>query len=301
MDHAPLNALRTFEAVARNGSFKAAAVELCVTQSAVSHQMRILEDWLEIPLFQRTATRPTLLPHAEPLARTLTSTLSEITAACVRVRNTSITQPIVIAAIPSVAICWLIPRLSAFRALHPKIDLRIIYAIHGQDIDFRAVHLAFVFAETTPRFRGAEAEPFFAGDSVAVANPTLVAQMGGIPRPDAMPRWGLLHDTNSTGWRRWLAKSGARFDGELAGPVFEDFNLLRAAALSGQGVALCPAAMIRDDLDAGRLVQLSDTTVMEEFGYYLVTQALNDPAIAPAAQAFRAWALASRGSSGTLA
>jgi LysR family transcriptional regulator, glycine cleavage system transcriptional activator len=81
---------------------------------------------------------------------------------------------------------------------------------------------------------------------------------------------------------------------ELVGSVFEDFNLLRAAALSGQGVALCPQAMIRDDLDAGRLIQLSDIVVQEEFGYYLLTQSQADPITTPALQAFRTWALETR-------
>ena len=294
MEHAPLNALRTFEAVSRTGSFKAAAAELCVTQSAVSHQMRFLENWLDAPLFKRATGRPALLPQAEHLARTLTQSLSEITDACTRFRNASATQPIVIAAIPSVAVCWLIPRLSAFRALHPDIELRIVYAIHGHDIDFRAVHLAFVFGDKAPRVPNAMVEPFFAGDSVVVASPALADRMGRDPTPAKLAGWGFLHDTNSTGWLRWLTKARVSVDGDLAGPIFEDFNLLRAAALSGQGVALCPMAMIRDDLDAGRLVLLSGITVLDEYAYFLITKIQNDPALAPSVQAFHDWALASR-------
>ncbi len=294
MEHPPFNALRTFEAVARTGSFKAAATELCVTQSAVSHQMRFLENWLAAPLFERATGRPALLPQAVHLARTLTRSLSEITEACTRLRSASAPQPLVIAAIPSVAVCWLIPRLSAFRALHPHIELHIVYAIHGHDIDFRAVHLAFVFADKAPRVPNALVEHFFAGDSVAVASPALANRMSRDPSPAQLACWGFLHDTNSTGSLRWLAEAGVGIESDLAGPVFEDFNLLRAAALSGQGVALCPMAMIRDDLEAGRLVLLSEITVLDEYSYFLITRIQTDPALAPAAQAFRDWALASR-------
>ena len=75
---------------------------------------------------------------------------------------------------------------------------------------------------------------------------------------------GLLHDTDATGWRAWFDAAGASEVEVAAGPVFEDFNLLRAAALAGQGVALCPLAMIADDLRDGRLVQLSDTAIRAE-------------------------------------
>lgn len=141
----PLNALRAFEAVARLGSFRAAAEALFVTQSAISHQIRNVEDWLGKPLFEREGNRTRLLPHGADLARSLAGSLAEIEAACNRARNTG--QALVIAAIPSVAMCWLIPRLSRFRTAHPEIEVRIVYAMHGREINFHDVHLAFVFAK----------------------------------------------------------------------------------------------------------------------------------------------------------
>ncbi|MFZ1468247.1 MAG: LysR family transcriptional regulator, partial [Paracoccaceae bacterium] len=150
----PLNALRAFEAVARLGSFKAAADALCVTQSAVSHQIRNIEDWLDKPLFTREGNRTRLLPDGADLARSLSVSLTEIEAACHRARAKKTNQALVIAAIPSVAMCWLIPRLSRFRAAHPDIDIRIVYALHGHDINFQDVHLAFVFAPEAPKIAG---------------------------------------------------------------------------------------------------------------------------------------------------
>ncbi len=295
MSQPPLNALRAFEAVARLGSFRAAAEALCVTQSAVSHQMRHLEDWLGGSLFERGGNRPRLLPHGAELARALSLSLSEIEAACQRARSHGESQPLVIAAIPSIAICWLIPRLSDFRARHPEVEIRLVYALHGRDVDFRDVHLAFVFAAAPPERPGVRAEPFLPGVSVPVCAPALLDRLGtDRPTPMDMLDLGLLHDTDVSGWRSWMTKAGHTGAIPTGGPVFEDFNLLRAAALAGQGVALCPLAMIRPDLDARRLVQLSDRTVQEELGYWLLSGPAAGTLVARKAQVFRDWAFATR-------
>ena len=295
MTQAPLNALRAFEAVVRLGSSNAAARALFVTQSAVSHQVRNLEDWLGHPLFDRRGGRPRLLPHGEELARGLSLALAEIDAACDRAKARSAPQPLVIAAIPSVAVCWLIPRLSAFRSAHPDIAIRVVYAIHGHGIDFRDVDLAFVFAEGAPVLPGVQAELFLPGASTPVCSPSLMAAFDHTP-PTAsdLIHAGLLHDTDTDAWRTWLMRAGVPMPGPLKGPVFEDFNLLRAAALVGQGVAICPLAMIRDDLDRGHLVQLSQTTVLEPMNYYLLAAETADPARRAAADAFRDWAFSAR-------
>lgn len=289
MTQVPLNAVRAFDAVVRAGSFKAAAERLCVTQSAVSHQVRHLEDWLGRPLFDRTGPRPRLLPEGEDLARVAALSLDGIAVACARLRPVAReARPLVIAAIPSVALCWLIPRLAGFRAAHPGVEVRIVYAFHGQEIDFAEVDLAFVYATgPMPPVPGADAELFLPGESVPVVSPALAGRaIGGLP---------LLHDTDEGGWRAWFARAGGAPE-QWSGPVFQDFNLLRAAALAGQGVALCPRAMIRDDLEAGRLCLLSEVSVMEASGYYL----LQARGAGRQGAAFRDWAMAACLPEGTL-
>ena len=108
MAQAPLGALRVFEAAARHGSFSRAADELCVTQSAVSHQVRSLEAWLGASLFERQGNRATLLPHGAELAVALGRSFGDIEAACRRTRRAGVAAPLTVAAIPSVALCWLI-------------------------------------------------------------------------------------------------------------------------------------------------------------------------------------------------
>ncbi|MBB5224245.1 DNA-binding transcriptional LysR family regulator [Amaricoccus macauensis] len=288
MSQVPLGGLRFFEAVARHGSFSRAADELCVTQSAVSHQVRGLEDWFGAPLFERTGNRATLRPHGAELAESLARAFGEIDGACRRARRAGGPPELAVAVIPSVAICWLIPRLGDFRALVPGVAVRILYAIHGQPIDFRDVDLAVVFAERPPRPPGMAVTRFLPGRTVPVAAPHL----GRPETPEAMLAAGLLHDTDASGWRAWLDAAGAA-DVEVApGPMFEDFNLLRAAALAGQGVALCPLAIVAEDLREGRLAQLSGVTVREDCGYYLISAAAPPADRAPAIAAFRDWLLA---------
>lgn len=291
MTQPPLNALRAFEAVARTGSFRAAADSLFVTQSAISNQVRHLEEWLGLPLFDRSGRMPRLLPRGAALARDLTAALDAIDAACRRARPQVADSALVVAAIPSVAICWLIPRLPAFRCRHPDIQLRIIYAHHGHDLDLATTDLAFTFADARPEGGGLSAEPFLPGRSVPVASPALLSDRPARLSADWLQRVGLLHDTDHAGWRTWLGRADEAVPPRLSGPIFEDFNLLRAAALGGQGAALCSLAMIRPDLEAGRLVQLSDIPVLEEFDYYLVQSdpQMRDPARRRARQAFLSW------------
>ena len=279
----PLNALRAFEAIARTGSFRAAAEALHVTQPAISHQIRNLEDWLGAPLFDRSGRQPRLLPRGQALARDLTLAFGSIEAACQRAQPPS--EALVVAAIPSVALCWLIPRLPRFRARHPRISLRIVYAHHAHSVDFRDADLAFTFAAAPP---GPNAARFLPGASVPVCSPALAAPSS----PEAMLQAGLLHDTDQGGWRDWLARAGLAAPADLPGPVFEDFNLLRAAALSGQGVALAAQAMIGEDLAENRLILLSDITVKDEFSYYLAWADGAGGRKESAIRLFREWALA---------
>ena len=286
----PLNSLRAFEAAARLGTFKAAADALCVTQSAISHQIRNVEEWIGKPLFAREGNRTQLLPDGVDLARSLSTALVEIETACHRVRARPASQALVIAAIPSVAMCWLIPRLSRFRAAHPGIETRVIYAMHGRDINFQDAHLAFVFSAGPPVISNVEAQLFLAGRSVPVCSPGLLRSLDHHPRTVAdFRQLGLLHDCDTSGWKAWLQEAEAD-----TGATFEDFNLLRAAALSGQGVALCALAMVAPDLAAGSLVQLSDRTTLDEFDYYMLSVTSAGPQALHQAQVFRDWAMEER-------
>ena len=136
MAQLPFKALQVLAVVARCESFKLAAEELCVSESAVSHQIRHLEAWFGSPLFDRSGNRPVLKAHGITLAAAIHQSLEDLNAACQVARRNHGHETLVIACIPSVAVCWLIPRLAKFNALHPDLATRLTYAIHGQDVNY---------------------------------------------------------------------------------------------------------------------------------------------------------------------
>jgi LysR family transcriptional regulator, glycine cleavage system transcriptional activator len=288
-DTLPLNALRCLEVVARTSSFTLAAAELHVTQSAVSHQIKLLEQWMGRPLFERQGNSTKLLPHAATLSNSLSAVFTELNTVCRRARNGTNSKPLVIAVIPSVATCWLIPRLSDFRKRFPAITTRVIYAIHGHHIDFNEVDVAIIYAQQKPEIRNTVATHLLSGDSAPVCSASFLELQGEIRTPEQILKAGLLHDTDRRGWAEWLAKTTTKKMDFGEGPIFEDFNLLRAATLAGQGISLCPLTIIEDDLRSNRLIALSSVIVNSASAYYLV-QSTRAPQISRNdAEHFRDW------------
>lgn len=221
--------------------------------------------------------------------------LDDINAACRQARRAGATPKLTVGVIPSVAICWLIPRLAEFRELAPSIDLRIVYAVHGREIDFRDVDVAIVYASEAPDLPAIEAAQFLPGASAPVSSRSFVDAHHPLATARDFVDAGLLHDTDHIGWETWLSEAGEPGLPVSAGPVFEDFNLLRAAALSGQGVAICPIAIIRDDIKAGRLVQLSDRTILDRYMYFIVSKRSHEGPTTRALTVFREWLLSTTG------
>ncbi len=274
-EQVPLKALKAFESVARLDSFSRAAGELHVTQSAISHQVAALEDWTGRPLFDRSGRKPKLLPHGAMLAVSLSAAFAEITNACRLARQDIRENDLTIAVIPSIATCWLIPRLSAFRKENPDVNLRIMYVIHSQPLEFANSDIAIIYAHEPPKFVGAAATHLLSGASAPVCSRAFLDAHAPLDRPERIVSAGLLHDTDRSGWQQWLNVASDQPAAPPDGPVYGDFNLLRAAALAGQGTALCPLSVIADDIEDGRLVKLSDLTVHDDSAYYLMEKGWN--------------------------
>lgn len=289
----PLNALKCLEAAARSQSFSKAAEELHVTQSAVSHQIRQLEGWFGQPLFDRKGRQTVPTPKGDELARALSEAFSIMEVACKRLINSDAGPALTIASLPSMATIWLIPRLSRFFALHPEISVKVVYAFADQPLDFDDIDIGILWG--TGDWDGCRTTPLLEGATVAVCNAGFLEKEGPFSAPQNLLGKPLLHDTNRLGWQAWMRNAGMKHAGPSPGPTFQDFNLLRAAALAGQGVALCPRSLIGDDLASGRLIQLFDTTIQEDHAYSIVEPADQQHRHAAAIATFKAWLLREAG------
>jgi LysR family transcriptional regulator, glycine cleavage system transcriptional activator len=284
-----LNALRCFEAAARSGSFSRAAEELNVTQSAVSHQVRQLEDWFGLSLFDRLGRQTIPTPKGQELARSLAEAFDIMGAACRRLSQSETGPALTIAALPSIATIWLIPRLSQFIADHPEISIKVIYAFTGQKIDFDETDIAILWGPG--EWEGCRSTRLLAGNTVPVCNPGYLDKEGPFDVPQAVLGKPLLHDTDRLDWQNWMRHAGLKHAGPSPGPIFQDFNLLRAAALAGQGIALCPRSLIADDLKSGRLVQLFDTAIKLDYAYCIIEPGDGSGRRTDAISMFKDWLL----------
>ena len=282
-----LNALRCFEAAARSASFSRAAEELNVTQSAVSHQVRQLEQWFGLSLFDRMGRQTVPTPKGQELARSLAEAFDIMAAACRRLSQSESGPALTIAALPSIATIWLIPRLSQFFRDHPEVSVKVIYAFADQKIDFDEVDIAILWSPG--ELEGCRSTRLLPGNTVAVCNPNYLEKEGPFDVPQAILGKPLLHDTDRLDWQNWMRHAGLKHAGPSPGPIFQDFNLLRAAALAGQGIALCPRSLIADDLASGRLVQLFETEIKLDYAYNIIEPASLSHRRSDAIDLFKDW------------
>ncbi len=285
----PLNALKCFETAARHGSFSKAAEELHVTQSAVSHQIRQLEHWFGVPLFDRQGRQTLPTPEGAELAESLAEAFGIMDGACQRIAKSDGKSNLTIAAIPSIATIWLIPRLPAFLKANPNIGVRLLHAIFEQPIDFEDVDLAITYGDWNQA--PPTATKFLEGVSYPVCSARYLEQVGLLREPADLLKCSLLHDLDRRPWSRWFKAVGIKIEDQLPGLLFEGFNLLHSSILAGQGVGLAPTAILADDLKAGRIVKLFDTPVLEERAYYITEPANPRESRADEVAMFKVWLL----------
>lgn len=285
----PLNALKCFEAAARHQSFSKAADELRVTQSAVSHQIRQLEQWFGVTLFDRQGRLTAPTPEGAELANALAEAFGQMQAACSRIAKNDGRATLTIASIPSVATIWLIPRLSEFKRLYPGITVRLMHAYYDQPVDFGDIDLAIMYGNWDEAPSGAT--HFLSGVSVPVASALYVEQYGPFGEPADLLKATLLHDQDRKSWPQWFKAAGVASKSSLPGPLFEGFNMLHSAILAGQGIGLAPTALLRGDLERGNLVRLSDVEVLQERAYYITEPPVPRSSRTQEVTVFKAWLL----------
>ena len=288
----PLNALRAFSAAARHLSFTRAAQELHVTQTAVSHQMRILEQHLGLPLFVRLPRRLALTSEGQAYARELAHVFARVAEATAALRASPGRELLSLTTTQSWAARWLTPRLGGFIARHPDTDLRVISTERFVDFAREPVDVGVRFGYG--RYAGLRTEKIMDDELYPVCSPALLGagRAGAGPgsrRALDLRRCVLLHDDSPDGWRRWLRACGVSGVDVGRGHTFTDANLTLQAAVDGHGVAMGRRVLVARDLASGRLVRPFAQSVPCEQAYYLVTS--EHAAEPPKVRLFRAWLL----------
>src|SRR5579862_6056146 len=285
-----LNGLRAFEAAARHLSFTAAATELNVTQTAISHQIRRLEEELGISLFVRQNRALALTPEAKEYLPGIRAAFNDLRLATDRLLRKDNERVLTVSTLASLAAKWLLPRLTAFQEAHPGIDVRITTSTAL--VDFRSGDVDAAIRYGRGNWQGLRAEWLMADDFFPVCSPALLNGKRPLKCPEDLRDHMLLHtSTNSDDWRQWLTAAGLPSDiSKQPGITFDLILMTVQAAVDGIGVAMGRTSYVQDDIAKGRLVVPFKITLPPDAGFYLVSP--EGVPESPKLKAFRQWLLA---------
>jgi LysR family glycine cleavage system transcriptional activator len=282
----PLNALKAFEAAARSESFTRAAEELCVTQGAVSHQVKALEDTLGLKLFVRERQRLVITAAGREYLAVIRDALDRIAVGTDRLVQRQTSGALTVSTSPDFAAKWLVHRLGRFSDAHPEIDLRVSATMHH--VDFAREETDLAVRHGDGNWIGLEVVRLCSEQLFPVCSPKLIS--GRKLKPSDLAKYPLLHLDDRKSWLKWFEAAGVSNADVSRGPVLNRASMLLDAAVDGQGVALARTALAAWDLINGRLVKLFGVSLKLSKNYWIVcpkaTSAL------PKITLFRDWLLA---------
>ena len=292
----PLSAVRVFEAAARHRNFTKAAVELGMTQAAVSYQVKLLEERVGTPLFLRGPRNVELTEVGARIAPVATQALDMLGSAFEAARDDS-QSVLAISSLHTFASNWLAPRLGRFQLAHPDIAVRLDISSHL--VDFAREEIDVGLRGGSGTWPGLVAHHLMAWRFAPYASPELIARLG-IKSPADLLRAPLI-SPDDPWWHCWFALAGVEAGNIADRPAVRIGmqQLQGAAALTGQGIALLTAELWHDDIAAGRLVPLFDIVGEEEGGVWLVYP--ENKRRSPKVRAFREWVLSEMAASQALA
>ena len=282
-----LNGLKAFEAAARHLSFTRAAAELNVTQAAVSHQVKALEERLGLALFRRLNRALLLTDEGQALLPPLSEALDRMALAVDGLARREETGVLTVSTLDSFAAGWLVRRLRRFRALYPDIEIRIATSNHLVDFTRDDVDIAVRYGRG--EWPGLDSVRLMTEEIFPVCSPALLADGPPLEKPQDLCFHTLLHEEMLEDWRMWLLAAGVGDVDPTRGPWYTQANLVILAAMAGEGVALGRSVLVADDLAAGRLVKPFDVSLPAEYAYYVVHP--EAAAGRPKVRAFRDWLL----------
>jgi len=287
-----LNALRAFEAAGRHLSFTKAAAELRVTPAAVGHQIKALEELLDVRLFHRRTRSLRLTEAGRAALPTIADGFDRLAHGVEQMRAHRADTALTISVSPSFGAMWLVPRLERFRSRHPEIEVRIDGTDRLADLDRGDADVAVRYGPGG--YQGLRVDYLFGQRNTPVCSPSLLGGAAPLRRPEDLRHHTLLHIdwvNPEPSWRMWLLAAGLSDVDPSRGPRFSEESMAVQAAIDGQGVALVGDRLIADQLSEGRLVRAfdPDRSTPLSFSYYLLCA--RDRAEQPGISRFRRWLL----------
>jgi LysR family glycine cleavage system transcriptional activator len=265
-----LSALECFESSARHLSFTRAAKELHLTQSAVSRQIRTLEDLIGIQLFERKRQGLSLSVDCTAYLTEISSVLARLEMATLRLQaNQGSVGMLNVAVLPTLGTRWLIPRLPSFRAKAPDITLNILTRLQVFDLEAENVDVAIAYGEAI--WPNTVSFPLMGEVIAPVCSPDLLKSDPALKSPRGLASQTLLQlATRPSAWKTWFDGIGLNHAAASRGPTFEHFSMAVQAAIAGLGVAVVPLFLVSDELANGQLVMPFDLPVRSPYHYYMV-------------------------------
>jgi LysR family glycine cleavage system transcriptional activator len=283
----PLNALKAFEAAARHESFTRAAEELCVTQGAVSHQVKALEAELGLKLFNRERQRLVITEAGRTYLETVRDALDRIAAGTERLLQRQRSGVLTVSTSPNFAAKWLVHRLARFAEAYPGVELRISASLHHVDFAREDVDLAIRHGDGA--FPGLHVTRLCDEELIVVCSPRLMKGRRPLRKPADLARHTLLHTNDRSDWSAWLEAAGAQVADVAKGPIFNQASMALDAAIDGQGVAISRSALAEWDIGCGRLVRPFELSLPVPYAYWIVCPKAT--ASLPKIVMFREWLL----------
>ena len=282
-----LNGLRAFEAAARHGGFVGAAEELHVTQAAISRMVRLLEERLQVRLFERRPNGLALTPQGRMLQPRLTAAFDAIAGAAAQVLAVGLQPVLTVGVGPSFAVRWLIPRLADFHRNNPGLEVRL--ATGGAINPFNEEWTCGILLGNGD-WPGYEAEQLFSTELILVCAPAIARRLAEPAQLEKETWLKAVHAPEDH--RLWLKAAGAAAALCASTITFDNYGMALQAAIDGVGVAVALRAYVEDDIAAGRLVSPFAVAVPADRAWYLVYRPFRceDPALI----AFRQWLIGLR-------
>jgi LysR family glycine cleavage system transcriptional activator len=281
----PLNALKSFEAAARRGSFQAAAEELFVTPSAISHQLKALEDFLGLELFIRQPRKVTLTQAGDDYYHSIQGALMEIDQSTQRLISTHQSGVLHLSMAPAFLSRWLLPRISSFYEAQPDVKLELSSSAGLVDFDRSETDMAVYFGNGD--WPDIEMHLLRHYHQTPVCSPKLLEKCG-VNNPEDILQYTLLHVTKrQDDWLNWFQKAGVNYKELKQGMNLSSGALTAVAAINGLGVALADLGFVNEELSSGKLIAPLDIAFGNSKSFYLVYQ--KKRAMTYAMKAFQLW------------